>query len=151
VPRRALLLAVVVPLLPLLLAIRGLREPVQVRIEGFLGATEEQVKPWEMLDVMIGSEPPRKFALTNIIVLSVGPVMGADILQAVEPIHPNFIFNGDQKQLDEISSALPNQYLKITGYLAFGPQRILVQTIEKSEPITGPTPTPSMRELLLGF
>jgi hypothetical protein len=104
-----------------------------------------------MVDVMIGSDPPRKFALTNIIVLSVGPVMGADILQAVEPIHPNFIWNGDPKLLEDIATAQPNQYLKITGYLAFGPQRVLVQTVEKTPPITGPTPTPSLREQLLGF
>ena len=134
----------------LLLGIRGFREPIQVRVEGFLGATAKEVRPWEMLDVMIGTEKPRKFALTNIIALS-GSVLGADILAQVEPIHPNFIFNGDPNILEQISSAAPNQYLKITGYTAFGPQRILVQTVEKSEPITGPTPTPSLRKELLGF
>ena len=41
--------------------------------------------------------------------------------------------------------------LKIVGYLAFSPQRVLVQTVEISEPITGPTPTPSLRKELLGF
>ena len=96
--RLALLLTL---LAPLLAAPLGLRDPIQVRIEGFLGAGEE-VKPWEVLDVQIGSDPPRKFAMTNIIVLSVGTVMGADILQAVEPIHPNFIWNGDEKQLREV-------------------------------------------------
>ncbi|HZR84319.1 MAG TPA: hypothetical protein VFD92_24695 [Candidatus Binatia bacterium] len=146
--RRAAL--VLTLLLPLLLGIRPFQGPIQLRVEGFLGGGPD-VRPWEMLDVMIGTGPVRPFAMTNIIVLSVGPVMGADILQQVEPIHPNFIFDGDPKLLQEISSALPNQYLKITGYLAFSPQRILVETVEKTPPITGPTATPSLREKLLGF
>ena len=135
---------------PHLVAFGMLREPVQVRIEGYLGASAEQVKPWEMLDVQIGTKLPQKFALTNIIALS-GNVLGASILEQVEPIHPNFILNGDPNLLEEIASAAPNQLLKITGYTAFGPQRILVQTVDKSAPITGPTPTPSLRKELLGF
>lgn len=148
--RRTALLVLL--LAPGLLGSRGLIfEPVEVRIEGFLDASAEEVKPWEMLDVRIGDRPLRKLALVNIIVLSGGSVMGADILAAVEPIHPNFIFNGDPEQLDAIWSAAPNQYLKITGYTAFGAQRILVNQVEKSEPITGPTPTPSLRKRFLGF
>jgi hypothetical protein len=150
VRRLAMALALVVSA-ACLVGWRALGNPIQVRIEGFLGASAEQVKPWEMLDVQIGTEPQRKFALTNIIVLSVSGVMGADILAQVEPIHPNFILNGDPNLLAEISSAAPNQYLKITGYTAFSPQRILVQTVDKSEPITGPTPTPSLLKKLLGF
>lgn len=135
---------------PFLVALGFLRQPVQVRIEGYLGASAQQVKPWEMLDVQIGTWPARKFALTNIIALS-GNVLGASILEQVEPIHPNFILNGDPNLLAEIASAAPNQLLKITGYTSFGPQRILVQTVEMSAPITGPTPTPSLEKELLGF
>lgn len=135
---------------PHLAAFGIMREPVQVRIEGYLGASAEQVKPWEMLDVQIGTRAPRKFALTSIIALS-GNVLGASILEQVEPIHPNFILNGDPNLLEEIASAASNQLLKITGYTAFGPQRILVQTVDKSAPITGPTPTPSLWKELLGF
>lgn len=133
-----------------LLGFRGFREPIQVRIEGFLGTTAKAVRAWETLDVQIGTDKPRKFALTNIIALS-GSVLGASILEQVEPIHPNFILNGDPNLLAEIASAEPNQLLKITGYTSFGPQRILVQTVDKSPPITGPTPTPSLRKELLGF
>lgn len=145
--RAALAIALLVPML---LGTFPVREPVQLRIEGFLDGPPS-VNPWEMLDVQIGARRPRNFALTNIIVLSVGAVMGADILQAVEPIHPNFILDGDPKLLDEIAAAEPNQLLKITGYVAFGPQRILVGTVEMSPPITGPTPTPSLRKELFGF
>ena len=43
--------------------------------------------------------------------------------------------------LEKISTAQPNQDLQITGYTAFGPQRMLVSNVERSEPIVGPTPT----------
>lgn len=128
-----------------------LRDPVQVRIEGYIDATEEQVNPWAMLDVWLERAPNRRFALTNVIVLSPGPISGPDVLAAVQPLHPNVIFNGDRSLLDEIGSAQPNQYLRITGYTAFGPQRILVTNVERSAPITGPTPTPSLRQKIFGF
>jgi hypothetical protein len=128
-----------------------LRDPVQVRVEGYIDATEEQVNPWAMLDVWLERAPDRRFALTNVIVLSPGPISGPDVLAAVQPLHPNIIFNGDRSLLDEIGSAQPNQYLRITGYTAFGPQRILVTNVERSAPITGPTPTPSLREKIFGF
>lgn len=127
------------------------RNPVQVRIEGYIDASEQQVNPWAMLDVWLERAPDRRFALTNLIVLSAGPVSGPDVLAAVQPLHPNFIFNGDPGLLEQISAAAPNQYLQITGYTAFGPQRILVTHVERSAPITGPTPTPSTRQKIFGF
>lgn len=135
---------------PLLSGGMVIREPVQVKIEGYIGASEQQVNPWAMLDVWIERAPNRKFALTNIIVLTPGEVSGPDILAAVQPIRPNFIFNGDQELLERISTAQPNQLLKIIGYTAFGPQRILVTNVERSAPITGPTPTPSLKQKLFG-
>lgn len=128
-----------------------LRDPVQVRVEGYIDADEKQVNPWAMLDVWLVRAPGRRFALTNLIVLSAGPVSGPDVLAAVQPLHPNIIFNGDASLLDEIGSAQPNQYLRITGYTAFGPQRILVTNVERSAPITGPTPTPTLRQKFFGF
>jgi hypothetical protein len=128
-----------------------LRDPVQVRIEGYIDASDQQVNPWAMLDVWLERAPGRRFALTNLIVLSAGDVSGPDILAAIQPLHPNLILNGEQSLLEQISTAQPNQYLKITGYTAFGPQRILVTNVERSAPITGPTATPSLREKILGF
>ncbi len=128
-----------------------LRDPVQVRVEGYIDATEEQVNPWAMLDVWLERAPNRRFALTNLIVLSSGPISGPDVLAAVQPLHPNIIFNGDASLLEQIGSAQPNQYLRITGYTAFGAQRILVTNVERSAPITGPTPTPSLRQKVFGF
>ena len=143
----ALCLALVAPAL----ASAGvIREPVQLRIEGYIDATEAQVNPWMMLDVWLERAPDRRFALTNIIVLNAGPVSGPDIMAAIQPLHPNMILNGDASLLEKISTAQPNQYLKITGYTAFGPQRILVTNVERSEPIVGPTPTKSMAEKIFG-
>ena len=136
---------------PLLVGFNGLlRQNIQVRLEGYLDGTREQVHPWEMLEVRVGEAAVRSFAMTNIISLSPS-VMGADILQAVEPLHPNFILTGDPKLTDQIAAAKPNQLLKITGYTSFGPQWILVTLVEVGEPVTGPTPTPSLRKELLGF
>ena len=149
--RTLAVLCLILAATPALLGSTVLRDPVQVRIEGYIDATEEQVNPWAMLDVWLERAPGRRFALTNLIVLSAGQVSGPDILAAVQPLHPNIIFNGEPELLERIGSAQPNQYLRITGYTAFGPQRILLTNVERSEPITGPTPTPSTRQKIFGF
>ena len=148
---RTLAVLALVVTLPALLGSVPQREPVEVRIEGYIDASEQQINPWVMLDVWLVRAPGRKFALTNLIVLSAGDVSSSDIVAAIQPLHPNLILNGDQALLDQISTALPNQYLQITGYTAFGPQRILVIRVERSAPITGPTPTPSWTQKLFGF
>ncbi|MBM4243275.1 MAG: hypothetical protein FJ148_05585 [Deltaproteobacteria bacterium] len=127
-----------------------IRDPVQLRIEGYIDATAAQVNPWMMIDVWLERAPGRRFALTNIIVLSAGPVSGPDVVAAIQPLHPNLILNGDASLLEKISTAQPNQYLRITGYTAFGPQRVLVTNVERGEPIVGPTPTKSMAEKVFG-
>jgi len=124
---------------------------LQVRFDGYLGATQSETGAWQVVDVRVGDGPMRGFAMMNIVSLMGGGPSGWDILEQVEPIKPNFIFTGDQKLIDQIASAQPNQLLKITGYTQYGSQFVLVQTVEESAPITGPTPTPSWRERLLGF
>lgn len=148
---RGLVAAGLVAVVPALLGGGVLRDPVQVRLEGYIDASEQQVNPWMMLDVWLTEAPDRRFAMTNLIVLSAGPVSGPDIVAAIQPLHPNVILNGDKALLDEISTAQPNQYLKITGYTAFGPQRILVTNVERSAPIVGPTPTKSMAQKVFGY
>jgi hypothetical protein len=137
-------------LLPLLSGSQILQDPIELKIIGYIDASEAQVNPWAMLDVWIEEPPDRKFALTNIIVLSAGAISGGDILAEIRPIRPNIIFNGDKELLEKISSAKPNQRLEIRGTTAFGPRRILVQSVERSAPITGPTPTPTLGQRLLG-
>jgi hypothetical protein len=124
---------------------------VEVRIEGYLGGTREQVRPWQMLWVRIAEDELEPFAMTNLITLTATGPSAAEIVEQVQPIKPNFIFQGSKEQLEEIRTALPNQLLKITGYTRFGSQWVLVNRVERSEPITGPTPTPSWREKFLGF
>jgi hypothetical protein len=124
---------------------------LQVRIEGYLGATRQETQAWEVLDVRVGDRPMQTFAMTNIVSLMGGGPMGADIVQQVEMIKPNFIFTGDAKLTDQIAGAKPNQLLKITGWTQYGSQYFLVETVEESAPVVGPTPTVSMRERLLGF
>jgi hypothetical protein len=152
IARSTMLVAVLALLATTVPAHAGLiRNPVQVRIEGYIDATEQQTNAWMMLDVWLERAPGRRFALMNIIVLSAGDVSGPDIMAAIQPLHPNLILNGDAPLLEQISTAQPNQYLKITGYTAFGPQRILVTNVERSAPIVGPTPTKSMAEKVFGY
>jgi hypothetical protein len=145
--RTALLVLLLVPTLG---DSRIIREPIQIKIQGYLDGSPE-LRPWAMLDVWIEKPPDHKFALMNIIVLTPGAVSGGDVLAAMQPVRPNIIFNGDRKTLDEIATAAPNQYLEIVGITVDGPRRILVQRVERSAPIVGPTATPSLRQKLFGF
>lgn len=124
---------------------------VQVRIEGYLEAPAERVRPIREVWVRIGRGEMRRFALTGIVVLSSGHVSGGDLLEQRVPIRPSFVFAGDEGLLEKIAMAAPNQLLKITGYTSFGSQWVMVTSVWRSAPITGPTPTPTLREKLLGF
>jgi hypothetical protein len=142
----------VVGLLTLLLASGPMDfRQLQVRIEGYLGATRKETRAWQELQVRVGDRPMQSFAMTNIVSLMGGGPMGADIIQQVEMIKPNFIFTGDEKLTDQIANAKPNQLLKITGWTQYGSQYFLVETVEESAPVVGPTPTVSARERFLGF
>lgn len=138
-------------LLSILLTGLGEVRQLQVRMEGYLGATQSEAKAWAEVQVRVGDSELRSFALTNIVSLMGGGPMGADILQQMEPIKPSFIFTGDQKLIDQLAAAKPNQLLKITGWTQYGSQFFLVETVEESAPVVGPTPTVSIRQRLLGF
>lgn len=124
---------------------------LQIRFEGYLGATQRDARAWEELQVRVGEGPPTSFALTGIVSLMGGGPTGMDVLQQMEMIKPSFIFTGDQKLIDQMAAAKPNQLLRITGWTQYGSQYVLVESVEESAPVVGPTPTVSMRERLLGF
>lgn len=124
---------------------------LQIRIEGYLGATRQDARAWEELQVRVGEGPLTSFALTSIVSLMGGGPTGMDVLQQLEMIKPSFVFTGDAKLIDQIAAAKPNQLLKITGWTQYGSQFVLVESVEESAPVVGPTPTVSMRERLLGF
>ena len=124
---------------------------LQVRFEGFLGATQKETGAFEEIQVRIGEKPMQSFALMNVVSLMGGGPMGTDIVDQMLPIKPNFIFTGDAKLIDQLANAKPNQLLKITGWTQWGSQYVLLETVEESEPVTGPTPTPNLRKKLLGF
>lgn len=104
-----------------------------------------------MFQVRVGDGDLVPFALTNLVTLTATGPTAAELVAQVQPIKPNFIFQGEASFLEEIRTAEPNQLLRITGYTQFGSQWVLVNRVERSEPIVGPTPTPSLREKLLGF
>ena len=138
-------------LLSILLVVGGDVRQLQIRIEGYLGATQREARAWEEIEVRVGERPLTSFALTNIVSLMGGGPTGSDVLQQMEMIKPSFIFTGDQKLTDQIAAAKPNQLLKITGWTQYGSQYVLVESVEESAPVVGPTPTVSLREKLLGF
>lgn len=124
---------------------------LQVRFDGYLGATQKEANAFEEITVRVGDGPLQRFALTNVVSLMGGGPMGTEIVDQMLPIKPNFIFTGDPKLIERLASAKPNQLLKITGWTQWGSQFVLVETVEESEPVTGPTPTPNLRKKLLGF
>jgi len=124
---------------------------LQVRFDGYLGATKKETGALQELQVRVGEGELRTFALTNVVSLMGGGPMGAEIVDQMLPIKPNFIFTGDPELIERFASAKPNQLLRITGWTQWGSQFVLVETLEESEPITGPTPTPNLRKKLLGF
>lgn len=133
------------------LGISAVPGQVEVRIEGFLGGTRADVRPWKMFEVRIGKGDLHPFALTNLVTLTATGPTAAEIVAQVQPIKPNFVFQGDGELLEKIRDAAPNELLRITGYTQFGSQWVLVNRVERSAPIIGPTPTPSLRERFLGF
>ncbi|MBY0279968.1 hypothetical protein K2Z84_31920 [Candidatus Binatia bacterium] len=124
---------------------------LQVRFDGYLGATQKETDAFEELQVRVGERPMQSFALTNVVSLMGGGPMGTDIVDQMLPIKPNFIFTGDPKLIQHLADAKPNQLLRITGWTQWGSQYVLVETVEEGEPVTGPTPTPNLRKKLLGF
>ncbi|MBM4247154.1 MAG: hypothetical protein FJ148_25735 [Deltaproteobacteria bacterium] len=124
---------------------------LQVRFDGYLGATRQEAGAFQELQVRVGEGALQPFALTNVMSLMGGGPVGTDIVDQMLPIKPNFIFTGDAKLIERIASAKPNQLLRITGWTQWGSQYVLVETVEESEPVTGPTPTPNLRKKLLGF
>ncbi len=87
--------------------------------------------------------------MVNLIVLSPGRESGADILASRRPTRPNFILAGDQKLLDRIRGAGPDEFLRIRGNLLHASRWILVNAVERSPP--GLPAAPTLRERLLGF
>lgn len=124
---------------------------LQVRFDGYLGATQKETGAFEEIQVRVGDGTMQSFALMNVVSLMGGGPMGTDIVDQMLPIKPNFIFTGDPKLIERLANAKPNQLLKIIGWTQWGSQYVLVETVEESEPVTGPTPTPNLRKKLLGF
>jgi hypothetical protein len=124
---------------------------LEVRFEGYLNGDAAQIHPLSNITIRIAEGELQQFAITNVVMLSPGDVSGTDLLFQMTPVKPSFIFAGDPELTDKIASSLPNQLLKITGYTSYGNQYVLVNKVERSPPITGPTPTQSLREKFLGF
>jgi hypothetical protein len=124
---------------------------LEVRFEGYLNGDAARIHPLADITIRIADGELQQFALTDIVMLSPGDVSGTDVLFQMTPVKPSFIFAGDKELTDKIRTALPNQLLKITGYTGLGDQYVLVNLVDRSAPITGPTPTQSLREKFLGF
>ena|SRR5215472_1285695 len=118
----------------------GLERPLQIRLEGYLGAPARSVRAIREVEVQILDGPMRKLAVTKIVVLN-GSMLGSDVLDQVAPTKPNFRITGDPVLMKQISDATPAQLLKITGNLGLGDHYLLVSRVEGGQsPAASPTP-----------
>jgi hypothetical protein len=117
-PRVARASATILLLVPLcfLVGFRGVRQPVQIRLEGYLDAPVDQVKAIRPVTIQIGKGPQRSLVVTAIVTLGAGP-SGTTLLRDIAHYRPAFRLTGDQKLLDRVASAGPDQLIKITGNL----------------------------------
>ncbi len=131
------------------LGVSVISNPIEVRLEGFLGGHPPGAKVWQRIQIQVGQDKPRYFEVINLIVLSPGRESGADLLASRRPTRPNFILAGEEKLLERIRGAGPDQFLRIRGNLLHASRWILVNAVERSPP--GIPPEPTLRERLLGF
>jgi hypothetical protein len=118
----------------------AVQRPLEIRLEGYLGAPARSVRAMRDVDVQILDGAMRKFAVTNIVVVN-GSMLGGDVLAQVTPTKPNFRITGDPVLMKQISDATPEQLLKITGVLGLGDHYLLVSRVEGGQsPAASPTP-----------
>lgn len=125
--RRALLLSAVALIGALVaelasrpgLADARVRRPILLRIEGFLDAAPDGVRPLRTIEVRIGKEKTRSLAVTRIVNQGEGP-LGPSILDEVARYKPAFRLLGDAAIVAKLASAPPGARVTLTGNLSSG-------------------------------
>jgi hypothetical protein len=116
------------------------RRPITLRIEGFLDAAPEGVRPQRTIEVRIGREKTRSLAVTGISNQSQGP-HGATILGEVARYRPAFRLLGDEALVTRLADAPEGARVTLTGNLSSG--RNVLLTIADVAPAAAAAPSPA--------
>ena len=114
------------------------RRPITLRIEGFLDAAPEGVRPARTIEVRIGREKTRSLAVTSISNQGQGP-HGQTILNEVARYRPAFRLLGDAALVARLAAAPKGARVTLTGNLSSG--RNVLLSIAEVEPVPAASPT----------
>jgi hypothetical protein len=96
-----------------------IRRPITLRIEGFLDAAPDGVKPLRTIEVRLGKEKSRMLAVTKIINQGSGP-LGQTILDEAARYKPAFRLLGDTEIVAKLVAAPQGARVTLTGNLSSG-------------------------------
>ncbi len=116
------------------------RRPITLRIEGFLDAAPDGVRPQRTIEVRIGREKTRSLAVTGISNQSQGP-HGTTILNEVARFRPAFRLLGDAALVARLADAPKGARVTLTGNLSSG--RSVLLTVADVEPVAAPAASPA--------
>lgn len=121
------------------------RRPITLRIEGFLDAAPDGVRPQRTIEVRIGREKTRSLAVTGISNQGQGP-HGVTILNEVARYRPAFRLLGDASLVERLASAPKGARVTLTGNLSSGRNVLLtiadVEAAPAASPAAAASPAP---------
>ena len=109
---------------------RGVRRPVQIRIEGYFEAAPSGVRSLRTVMLQIGKGKQRAFAVRELVNLG-GGTLGSTILDEVARYKPAFRLAGDRTALDRLEAAPAGALVKLMGNLS-ADRYLLVSSAEVS-------------------
>ena len=112
-------------------------QPIQVRIEGYVGEKPPALVP-EVSWVVGCRGRTYAFHVSHIQVLT-GDVSPTNIVTAAEPYRTTFYLHGDAAALTRFASTSPGEKIVLIGYLRTGSRQLLIGRIEAAE-VRTPTP-----------
>ena len=113
------------------------RRPITLRIEGFLDAAPEGVRPQRTIEVRIGREKTRSLAVTGISNQSQGP-HGTTILNEAARYRPAFRLIGDEALVTRLVNAPKGARVTLTGNLSSGRNVLLTIADVDATPAAAP-------------
>jgi hypothetical protein len=115
---------------------RGLQKPIQILVEGYVGAKPANLVP-EVSWIVGCLGKTYALHVSRLLVLT-GDVSPFNIENAVEPYRTNFYLQGHEAALNRFASTPPGEKIVLIGFL-IGAQQLVIGRIGAAEV---PTPTP---------
>ena len=114
------------------------RRPITLRIEGFLDAAPDGVRPLRTIEVRLGKETSRPLAVTRIVNQGEGP-LGATILGEAARYEPAFRLLGSKEIVARLVAAPQGSGVTLTGTLSSG-RNVLLSV---ADVVPGPAASPA--------